>query len=349
MEWIPAAEGARVTMERRHARGVLAVVLTAVLLAMLLATPLASGCARVGPPAATAPASAAASTAPAPEPTGTPATTATASVTPPLTFAIIGDYGTGDSHERAVARLVASWDPAFVVTAGDDYYARAGGSGTNKYRRSTGAFYGMWLPGSETTRNDFFPVLGNHDYSDAGLRYYLRYFDLPGPGFVSSSGNERYYDFTWGQVHFFMLDSNPGERDGTGKTSKQAKWLKRELAASMSQWNIVVDHHPPYSSDSKHGSTAALQWPFASWGADAVVSGHAHTYERISRSGIVYFVNGLGGAARYGFDTRVRGSAKRYNANWGAQKVTVDDGGITFAFYSVSGKLVDRYRLQSAD
>ena len=38
-----------------------------------------------------------------------------------------------------------------------------------------------------------------------------------------------------------------------------------------------------------------MQWPFAAWGADAVLSGHAHAYERIERDGIVYFVNGLGG------------------------------------------------------
>ena len=66
-----------------------------------------------------------------------------------------------------------------------------------------------------------------------------------------------------------------------------------------------------------------MQWPFATWGADVVISGHAHTYERIVRDGIVYFVNGLGGASRYDFATPVTGSVARYSANWGAQKVTV--------------------------
>ena len=62
-----------------------------------------------------------------------------------------------------------------------------------------------------------------------------------------------------------------------------------------------------------------MQWPFAQWGADAVMSGHAHDYERIVRDGIVYFVNGLGGASRYSFGTPVTGSAVRYNAEGGAQ------------------------------
>ena len=68
-----------------------------------------------------------------------------------------------------------------------------------------------------------------------------------------------------------------------------------------------------------------MQWPFAEWGADAVLSGHAHTYERVERDGIVYFVNGLGGAARYGFGEPVEGSRARYRDDWGAQKVTVTD------------------------
>ena len=110
---------------------------------------------------------------------------------------------------------------------------------------------------------------------------------------------------------------------------------------------MVIDHHPPYSSDNKHGSTPALQWPFAEWGADVVLSGHAHTYERIRRDGIVYFVNGLGGAARYGFKPPVSGSVKRYNSNWGALKVTVNGDALDCEFRSVGGKPVDRFRVKS--
>jgi hypothetical protein len=120
----------------------------------------------------------------------------------------------------------------------------------------------------------------------------LTYFDLPGAGFSNSSGNERYYDFVEGPIHFFALNSNKEESDGTSSRSRQAIWLKAGLAASTSTWNVVYEHHPPYSSDLVHGSTPSMQWPFASWGADAVLSGHAHAYERIERDGVVYFVNG---------------------------------------------------------
>lgn len=262
-----------------------------------------------------------------------------------------------DGNEAAVARLVTSWAPAYIITTGDDYYSPAGGAGTGKYDESTGAYYGAWLKDITTTGkrlpvgpaqvNAFFPSLGNHDYGAAtpGPQTYLTYFDLPGAGFANSSGYERYYDFVEGPIHFFVLNSNGAEPDGTSSTSRQAVWLKAGLAASTSTWNVVYEHHPPFSSDLFHGSTPSMQWPFAAWGADAVLSGHAHAYERIERDGIVYFVNGLGGAPRYLFGLPLADSRVRYNADWGAQKVTVTEDALVFEFWSASGELIDSYKL----
>lgn len=148
-------------------------------------------------------------------------------------------------------------------------------------------------------------------------------------------------------MHFFALDSNKGEQDRTSSTSAQARWLRKQLAASTSRWNIVYDHHPPYASDNKHGPTRYMRWPFAKWGADAVLSGHAHVYERVMHDGIPYFINGLGGATRYKFARHTDGSVVRYCKNCGAQKVTVTTSTVEFAFYSESGRLVDRYQLKS--
>jgi len=278
-----------------------------------------------------------------------------------MTFAVIGDYGWRGRNEAAVAALVTSWRPAFVITTGDDYYATAGGTGTARYDRSTGAYYHRWLkditttgrirPSGEATVNAFFPALGNHDYSDAtpAPETYLTYFKLPGTGFTNTSGNERYYDFVEGRVHFFVLNSNRQEPDGTSSSSVQAGWLKRQLAVSTSTWNIVCDHHPPYSSDRTHGSSAYMRWPFAAWGADVVISGHAHDYERLVRGGIPYVVNGLGGAPRYLFARKhLAGSVRRYQASWGAQRVTVTGSSLTFAFYNVAGALKDRFTVAAA-
>jgi predicted phosphodiesterase len=315
-----------------------------------------SGCARpVGAPDTPEVASSPASQ------TATPSTVVTATPAPvaPVSFAVIGDYGMDDRNSRAVARLVKSWDPDFVITTGDDYYSKAGGTGTGRYDESTGAHYGVWLadisttgerqPSGEASVNAFFPALGNHDYSDAtpSPTTYLKYFKLPGDGFTNTSGNERYYDYVQGPVHFFALNSCDQEPDGTSKSSDQAEWLKAQLTASDSEWNVVYDHHPPYSSDSRHGSSAYMRWPFAEWGADVVLSGHSHTYERIERNGIVYFVNGLGGAPRYRFGDPVSGSKKRYRSGWGAQRVWAAPDRLVLGFYNVDGELVDRYELRA--
>ncbi len=284
-----------------------------------------------------------------------------------VTFAAIGDYGSGDEYEGAVATLISGWNPDMILGLGDSYYIDAGGTGDQKYDLSAGRFYcnflkdvttitGTFCPAGQAPFNKFFPALGDHDYADAGTTNglpatYTDYFNLPGNGYTSSSNNERYYDFIYGPVHFFVLntyDAPGAEPDGTDSNSVQAQWLKTGLGASTSTWNVVVVPNPPYSSGAIHGSTLSTQWPYAQWGADAVLSGDDHVYERILRDGIVYFVDGLGGAWPYGFrQPPVDGSAYQYNTTNGALRVTASDTSMTFEFYSVDngGTLKDTYTI----
>lgn len=91
-----------------------------------------------------------------------------------------------------------------------------------------------------------------------------------------------------------------------------------------------------------------MQWPLASWGADAVISGHDHTHERIFADGIVYFANGLGGRSIYDFNnTPVPGSQVRYNSDYGAMRADASDIAITFEFINVSGSAIDTYTIEA--
>ena len=257
-------------------------------------------------------------------------------------FAVVGDYGTGGSAPKSVADLVKSWNPDFIITTGDNNYPDGAASTIDK---NIGQFYHSYIYpykgsyGAGATTNRFFPALGNHDWHAPNVQPYLDYFALP--------GNERYYDFTWGPVQFFSIDSDPAEPDGITSTSTQATWLRGRLATSTAPWRIVYDHHPPYSSGSVHGSTPALQWPYQAWGATAVLSGHDHEYERLVINGFPYFVNGAGGASLYSFATPLAGSVVRYNATFGAMLVEASGTQITFKFYSVAGggTLIDTYTL----
>ena len=262
-----------------------------------------------------------------PSPTPSPRPSPTAS--PLVRFAVIGDFGQAGPHAKAVAALVASWHPDFIVTTGDNNYPNGA--------RSTMAANVLQYYGKYVKQRRFFPALGNHDWR-SGIQPYLDTFDLP--------GNERYYDVVRGPVHLFILDSDWHEPDGIGANSKQAQWLRQGLAAAHEPWKLVVLHHPPYSSG-PHGSNPKRQWPFADWGATAILSGHDHAYERLLRDGIVYFVNGLGGISRYEFNEPVPGSVVRYNANYGAMLVEANAGHITFQFINIQGKVIDTYTLQA--
>jgi len=257
------------------------------------------------------------------------------------TFAIISDYGSNSSNEAAVANLVKSWQPQFILTCGDNNYPNGASSTIDV---NIGKYYHSYIKpytgtyGSGASVNSFFPTLGNHDVITSNGAPYLQYFTLP--------GNERYYDFVKGDVHFFAINSNSSEPNGTSSTSTQGTWLKNKLAASTSKWKVVYFHHSPFSSDNVNGSQTRMQWPFKAWGADVVISGHSHVYERIIRDNFPYIVNGLGGSSIYGFKTSpVSGSVIRYNQKYGALKVTVTSTSLNFKFYNTSYSQIDSYTL----
>jgi hypothetical protein len=243
-----------------------------------------------------------------------------------IEFAAIGDYGSNAQDlgpdEKRVAKMVEDWDPDFIITLGDNNYEH-GEAGT--IVKNIGKYYCDYIYNKGAPRdqqcegwaddhekNLFFPSLGNHDWRTANAKPYIDYFTkLP--------GNRRYYDFVFGPVHFFVIDSQSQqeccrywkcedcksckeckkpiyyEPDGTTPDSKQGRWLRDKLKESTSPWKLVYFHHAPYSCKR---SSEWMRWPFREWGASAVLAGHEHLYERGWLKGqedFPYFVNGTGG------------------------------------------------------
>jgi hypothetical protein len=234
-----------------------------------------------------------------------------------------------------VADLVKRHSPDLIITTGDNNYplGQAETIDTNigqYYASFICPYLGDYGPGG--TENRFFPALGNHDWYTADAAAYLDYFTLP--------GNERYYDFVAGYAHLFALDSEPYEPDGRSSDSLQALWLHYYLATSLSGWQIVYMHEPPYSSGT-HGSTTDMRWPFRQWGADLVLAGHDHVYERLEIDDLTYITTGMGGRSRYDFVTPIEGSLVRYNELEGALFVDVDATLLRARFYNVEDALID--------
>lgn len=282
--------------------------------------------------------------------TSAPATTTTTSGTPgTVRLAVIGDYGSGNARQGQVADMIASVGVDAIVTTGDNVYASTG------YDRLVGRYYHPWIGGyrgeygTGAVVNRFFPSLGNHDYLDVGVAAYLDYFSLPGSGVATTgtSGSERYYDAAIGPVHLFVLDTPmavPGELSTAGP---QALWLRQALAMSDAAWNLVVFHNPPYASTP--GKTRAeLRWPFAAWGADLVLTGDAHVYERLRVEGFDYVISGLGINHEPLTTARHPGSVTFYSADdAGALFIVACRTALHLEYRTLAAGVVDRATLGS--
>jgi len=252
-------------------------------------------------------------------------------------FAVIGDYGKAAYHLPEVAALVNGWAPDFIITLGDNNYENGEAATIDE---NIGQFFHQYIGnysggyGSGALSNRFFPALGNHDWRAADAQPYLDYFTLP--------GNERYYDFVQGPLHFFVIDSDPNEPDGITKDSAQALWLKEKLQASTSAWKIVYLHHTIYTSGLR-APNQELRWPFKAWGADLVLTGHDHFYERMVINDFAYIINGLGGKSLNSFGPKIPGSLVRYNADYGAVLAQASETHLNFKFINSSGQIIDSF------
>jgi len=283
-------------------------------------------------------------------------------------FAVIGDFGDGSSSEAAVANMVHSWDPDFIITTGDNNLGTLSGPG-QQWTAYVGNFYGQYTLGDTSggsnrypeqtgTTQRFFPSVGNHDTptSSGTTAHYLDYFhdEVSGPGRLptgtgSHSSAASYYDFVVGDAHFFAVDSD--HIDPTTMAAQKA-WLQAGLEGSTSKFDFVYFHHAAYSSCSSHSSTEQMQWPFQQWGATAVFGGHDHVYERIiltddDHDAFPYFTVGFSGRSLYGFATPIEGSVVRYSSDYGALRVTLDGDQAIFDAFSIAGggAQVDTYSL----
>lgn len=278
---------------------------------------------------------------------------------------MIGDYGVegGDSpEEEKVPRLVKAWEPDFIVTLGDNAYSDHNET-QNAFQVDVLDFYGEYVKSSAAdpagTATRFFPALGNHDYAAAGsgvfearVAAYRAAFAVP-----AGPGGHHFYEFARGPVRFFVLDSNIVKgQEGYKIGSAQEKWFRQAVAAAMEPWKIVVFHHTPYqSSTKKQGEIHMRKWEFEKAGVTAVVTGHAHHYERVMRAGVPFITNGFGGNSVYALASpRMEGSAVSYGPKqvgepdfgkhrFGAIFCEASEAAFTLEFWNASGKRIDHW------
>lgn len=235
----------------------------------------------------------------------------------------------------ATATLVAQSQPIAVLPLGDNQYERGE---LENYQASYQPTWGQFDAISK-------PVPGNHEYYDKGHKAagYYDYF-----GKLAGDAQKGYYSYDLGDWHLVALNSNCDYIGGCQTGSAQQQWLQQDLAEHPNTCTLAYWHHPRYSSG-VHGNNDSMadiwQTLYAS-GADVVLSGHDHIYERFApqtaqsqadpEKGIRQFVIGTGGKSLYPFKQIRPNSEVRAEGVYGVLKLGLKPDSYTWQYLAAN-------------
>ena len=237
--------------------------------------------------------------------------------------------------DEATARLLDSI-PGTVFTAGDNAYPNGTAS-------EFASCYGpSWGRHKDRTR----PAPGNHDYETPEAGGYFAYF-----GAAAGPADRGYYSYDLGSWHVVALNSNCGAVGGCHAGSPQEQWVRSDLAAAAAtQCTVAYWHHPRFTSGAVHPNATFMRPIFQALydsGAEVVVSGHNHNYERFAPQdaqgarddsrGIRQFVVGTGGISHYRFDAPKPNSEVRSSGVFGVLKLTLHTSSYDWGFVPAAG------------
>jgi hypothetical protein len=265
-----------------------------------------------------------------------PATTVPQELPPPpppaepdAVIAGAGDIAMCGAPEVAATATLLDSIPGTIFTAGDNAYP----SGT--LRDFVSCYEPTWGRHKHRTR----PVPGNHEYETPGGAGYYQYF-----GSIAGPAGMGYYSYREGAWLVVAINS----AIATDAASPQAQWLRSTLAQNTTRCTAAIWHHPLYSSG-PNGNSRHMRdmWQILQEaGAEIVISGHDHLYERFApqnadgrrdeERGMRQFVVGTGGAHIY--DTRSRKpNSETIGRASGVLKLTLKADSYTWQFIPVPG------------
>lgn len=195
------------------------------------------------------------------------------------------------------------------------------------------------------------PSPGNHEHAIFGAAAYYEYF-----GKSAGSPKKGYYSYDVGEWHVIVLNSEIVVNGSfTGEERKaQLDWLAQDLQANKKKCTMAYWHHPRFSSG-WHGpdQRIAVFWgPLYDGGADLILNGHDHHYERFhpmsptgvedSTRGIVEMVAGTGGGELRGLASPLAAnSAAQVQGQFGVLKLTLGSEEWRSAFLATNGGVYD--------
>ena len=246
-------------------------------------------------------------------------------------------------QHRATADLLTGADA--VLPLGDLQYP---GGALDHFMVGYDPSWGVHAP---TT----YPAVGNHEYHVPGAQGYFDYWASKGrpTGGVGAG----YYVVDIGSWRLLALNSNCAAVPCTEGTA-QNDFLELALAPPTRSCILAYWHHPLFSSGTVHGSpppagtnTKAFWDDLYAAGADIVLNGHEHNYQRYAKQdpagqaalhGIREFVVGTGGRDHYGLLDVKDANYEFGNAtDFGVLRLRLGEGSYSWEFVAINGVVLD--------
>ena len=244
----------------------------------------------------------------------------------------IAECGSNTLDDDVAAMLANT--TGVIATLGDTVYST---SSAAEYRD---CFDPSWGPLRPRIR----PVLGNNEYHQPDAKTYFDYF--------GSSAGERgkgYYSYDVASWHVVVLNSNCKHVGGCDAASPQGVWLAADLTAHPAACTVAMWHFPRFSSG-YHGSISVTRdfWQILyDHGAEMILSGHDHSYERFApqtadgiadpQRGLRQFVVGTGGKDFYAMGSPIANSEVRDSTTAGSLRLSLDNGSYSWQFVKTGG------------
>ncbi|MET0403597.1 MAG: metallophosphoesterase [Cystobacter sp.] len=248
-----------------------------------------------------------------------------------------GDIASCDSEGDEATAAMLDGLPGTLLTLGDNVYPEG----------TADAFARCYAPSWGRHLGRTRPVPGNHDYLVPGALPYFDYF-----GAAAGERGKGYYSYEVGSWHVVALNSEL--RDAA--LVEQARWLREDLQAHPARCTLAYLHRPLFTSmrERNNAFVKPLWDALYEAGAEVVLAGHDHFYERFAPQtpggqrdearGLRQFVVGTGGKSFYPLEPAPENSEQRLGERHGLLRLTLEDGAYGWEFLQVDGVTGDRGR-----
>lgn len=281
---------------------------------------------------------------------------------------MVGDWGTGDSNESAVASAMQTYvtnqgiSVGALLMLGDNFYGPMTG-GVSSSRWQTG--FEQMFP--QTVFDcPAYAVAGNHDYQNDPTSKVAAEMAYAAQGNTRWTMPSLYYTFQFPEenplVTFIALDSNmpnepaqPPPPDpsfftlSASDAETELTWLTTQLQQPRTTpFLIAMGHHPVYSNG-MHGDNETLitNWDplFQQYGVDLYLAGHDHDLQHLEFAGHLtsYVGSGGGGANLYPEASAEAGRGPFFDEVHGFSHLEVQSNMMTFRHVDTNGNILHAF------